>query len=141
MPAPQNSLEALVAAPVEVTVGGVALQITPLTMAQLPRVLQLAQPFLLLLETVRGPEDAMALLADHGDAVTQITAIAADVPLAQLQRVSLDYVAELFVAVLEVNADFFAARMPAVVERLQAGLGRVAALAPTASAGPMPSAG
>ena len=136
----QSALDALVALPVTISVGNVPLDVTPLTMSQLPRILRLAQPFLVLLETVRSAEDVLALMADHGEAITEITAIAADVPLETLKRVSVDHVAELFMGVLEVNADFFAARLPALMARLQAGMAKVGGAVPSGPNGSTPSA-
>ncbi|WP_290889375.1 hypothetical protein [Arenimonas sp.] len=132
----QNSLDTLVNEPVQIEVGGVALHVTPLTVGQLPTVLRLAQPFLLLLDTVRSAEDALALIADHGDAIVAIAAIAADVPQDQVARLTPDLLAELFIKLLELNADFFGPRLPALQARVAAGMARLQAKSP---AGPTPS--
>jgi hypothetical protein len=123
----RNSLADLIGGPVRREVAGVQLEIRPLTVRQLPRVLQLSGPFIYHLRTIASAEDAIALLGDHGAVVAELTAFAADLDPAELDAVTPDVMAEIFLAVLEINRDFFTPRIARLAARAQEVLGRLRA--------------
>jgi len=117
MAVPRNTLAILANEPTHVTFGDYALDATPLTIGELPAILRHAEPLFNVLDRVKTIEDAVALFLDHGDALIEITAIAARLPAEQVRALTPDAAAELFLALLEVNADFFVRRMGRAHER------------------------
>lgn len=107
-------------APRVVTVAGVAVELTPIRLGELPRLLTVARP---LAEAFSRDPDWMALLERHGEAVLDLLALATRRERAWINDLSLDDTVQLAAAVFEVNADFFVRRVaPAVqaaADRLQ----------------------
>ena len=106
--------------PVVVTLSGTALELTPIRLGELPRLLAVVRP---LAEEVTSDPDWMALLGRHSDAVLDLLAITTRRERAWINDLSLEDAVQLAAAVFEVNADFFVAHVvPAiqdVVEDLQ----------------------
>lgn len=119
-------------APVVVTLSGVALELTPIRLGELPRLLAVVRP---LAEEITIDPDWMALLGRHGDAVLDLLAITTRRERAWINDLSLEDAVLLAAAVFEVNADFF-------VRRLAPSIAQVGErLAPILSAGTTPSPG
>lgn len=128
MAAPQNTLAILANEPTRIAFGDYSIDATPLTVGELPAILRHAGPILGVLQTVQTAQDAVVLFLDHGDALIEITALAARLPSDQVRALTVDVAAELFFALLEVNADFFVGRMGRAaqtarraIERIEAG--------------------
>lgn len=109
-------------APVVVTLSGIALELTPIRLGELPRLMAVVRP---LAEEITGDPDWMALLARHGDAVLDLLAITTRRERAWVNDLSLDDAVQLAAAVFEVNADFFVARIHPAIQ------GAAERLAPT----------
>lgn len=90
-------------APVVVTLSGVALELTPIRLGELPRLLAVVRP---LAEEITIDPDWMALLGRHGDAVLDLLAITTRRERAWINDLSLEDAVLLAAAVFEVNADF-----------------------------------
>ena len=108
--------------PVVVTLSGTALELTPIRLGELPRLLAVVRP---LAEDIGTDPDWMALLGRHGDAVLDLLAITTRRERAWVNDLSLEDAVQLVAAVFEVNADFFVAQ---VVPSIQ---GAAERLAPT----------
>lgn len=108
--------------PVVVTLSGGALELTPIRLGELPRLLAVVRP--LASELTTDP-DWLALLGQHGDAVLDLLAITTRRERAWVNDLPLDDAVQLVAAVFEVNADFFVAH---VVPAIQ---GAAQRLAPT----------
>lgn len=130
-----NSLSILANAPVDVEFGDYRLPLTPLTTLEAQQVIALVGAQLPLVALVKTPEDAFALLADHGDRLVRAVAVAARLPLDQVQALTPDVFVELLLGVVEVNADFFIARTSRLAQRVE----RVRARLPSAGTTPSPA--
>lgn len=133
-----NDLDVIKPEPAAVEFGGKLVHITPLKVGQLPAFARAIKPLGAAIEEVatgRRALDLQALLgmvADHGDAVIEATAIGSGVARETLNDATPDQLIELAVAVLKVNADFLRGRLtPAVVAA-------AAKVMPTPGAGPTP---
>jgi hypothetical protein len=109
-------------APVVVTLSGIALELTPIRLGELPRLLAVVRP---LVDDITGDPDWIALLGLHGDSVLDLLAITTRRERAWVNDLSLEDAVLLAAAVFEVNADFFVAH---VVPAIQ---GAAQRLAPT----------
>ena len=118
--------------PVVVTLSGTALELTPIRLGELPRLLAVVRP---LAEEITSDPDWMALLGRHGDAVLDLLAITTRRERAWINDLSLEDAVQLAAAVFEVNADFFVRRVAPSIARSGE------RLAPILSAGTMPSPG
>jgi hypothetical protein len=121
--------------PVVVTLSGTALELTPIRLGELPRLLSAVRP---IAADLSGDPDWMALLGQHGDAVLELLAITARCERAWIDDLSLDDAVRLAAAVFEVNADFFVAH---VVPAIQSAAARLAPTlrSLTSSDGTLPS--
>lgn len=108
--------------PIVVTLSGIALELTPIRLGELPRLLAGVHP---LAEEITADPDWMALLGRHGDAVLDLLALTTRRERAWINDLSLEDAVLLAAAVFEVNADFFVAH---VVPAIQ---GAALRLAPT----------
>ena len=108
--------------PVVVTLSGTSLELTPIRLGELPRLLAVVRP---LAEEISSDPDWMALLGRHGDAVLDLLAITTRRERAWINDLQLADAVQLAAAVFEVNADFFVAH---VVPAIQ---GAAQRLAPT----------
>lgn len=115
--------------PVVVTLSGTALELTPIRLGELPRLLAVVRP---LAEEITSDPDWMALLGRHGDAVLDLLAITTRRERAWINDLSLEDAVQLAAAVFEVNADFFVRRIaPKVGDLAQRLNGRLAGLTPS----------
>ena len=109
-------------APVVVTLSGIAMELTPIRLGELPRLLAVVRP---LADDITGDPEWIALLGRHGDSVLDLLAITTRRERAWVNDLSLEDAVLLAAAVFEVNADFFVAH---VVPAIQ---GAAQRLAPT----------
>lgn len=100
--------------PVVVTLSGTALELTPIRLGELPRLLAVVRP---LAEEITSDPDWMALLGRHGDAVLDLLAITARRERAWINDLELADAVQLAAAVFEVNADFFVGRVVPGIQR------------------------
>ena len=94
--------------PVVVTLSGTALELTPIRLGELPRLLAVVRP---LAEEITSDPDWMALLGRHGDAVLDLLAITTRRERAWINDLQLADAVQLAAAGFEVNADFFVRRV------------------------------
>ncbi len=122
--------------PLVVTVAGTALELTPIRLGELPRILAALRPLAAELSTELAAEpDWLDLLGRHGEAVLELLALATRRDRAWIEGLALDEAVTLACAVFEVNADFF-------VRQVAPSIAQVGErLAPILSAGTMPSPG
>lgn len=106
-------------APMVVTVAGVDVELTPIRLGELPRLLAAVRP---LADEFSSNPDWMALLSRHGEAVLDLLTIATRRERAWINDLPLDDAVQLAAAVFEVNADFFVQR---VVPAVQAAADRI----------------
>ncbi|WP_019562266.1 DUF6631 family protein [Caldimonas manganoxidans] len=116
-----------------VTVAGTALELTPIRLGELPRLLAAVRP---LAADLSAEPDWIDLLARHGEAVLELLAITTRRERAWINDLSLDDAVRLAAAVFEVNADFFVAR---VVPAIQGAAQRLAPTLRQMQAGTTPS--
>lgn len=102
-----GELDKLADTPVTALVDGRLVEITPIRVAELPRMIKACAPVFghLSAGDVEG-----ALLMD-ADSAIEAVAIGARMPREDLDKLGLDDLIELGAAVLRVNADFFARRL------------------------------
>lgn len=118
--------------PQVVTVAGTALELTPIRLGELPRILAAVRP---IAADLSAEPDWLALLARHGEAVLELLTLATRRDRAWIEGLALDEAVTLACAVFEVNADFF-------VRRVAPSIAQVGErLAPILSAGTTPSPG
>lgn len=134
-----NDLDVITPAATQATFNGVALNIAPLKVGQLPAFARAIQPISGAIEAIATgqavPDLAtiMAMIGDHGEAVVQAVSIASGVSVEDLNNATADQLIELAVVALKVNADFFKGRLtPAILAAVKQ------AAAPTPGAGPTP---
>ncbi len=105
--------------------GGRAITVAPVRVGSLPAFLRAVEP--IARELAQG--DVLAALAREADRLIEATAIGAGVERAWLEAQSVDALAELAAAVVEVNAGFFVRRVLPAIERAGAALGQGASSA------------
>jgi hypothetical protein len=93
--------------PQVVTVAGVAVELTPIRLGELPRILAAVRP---IAADLSAQPDWLVLLARHGEAVLELLALATRRDRAWIEALALDEAVTLAAAVFEVNADFFVRR-------------------------------
>ena len=86
--------------PVVVTLSGTALELTPIRLGELPRLLAVVRP---LAEEITSDPDWMALLGRHGDAVLDLLAITTRRERAWINDLSLEDAVRLAAAVFELG--------------------------------------
>lgn len=122
--------------PQVVTVAGTAVELTPIRLGELPRLLAAVRPIAADLSADLSAEpDWLDLLARHGEAVLELLALATRRDRAWIEGLALDEAVTLAAAVFEVNADFFVRRVAPSIARSGE------RLAPILSAGTTPSPG
>lgn len=116
----QTELETLITQPVEIEINGEMLEIKPLTIGQLTRVMKALKPAL---ADINGDINITILAADHGDTLLSAVAAATGKDVAWLDKLQTDDFIRLAGNLLEVNADFFTRRVlpeiTAAVERIE----------------------
>ena len=100
--------------PKVVTVAGTAVELTPIRLGELPRLLAAVRP---LAADLSAEPDWFDLLARHGEAVLELLAITTRRERAWINDLSLDDAVQLAAAVFEVNADFFVGRVVPGIQR------------------------
>jgi hypothetical protein len=100
--------------PVVVTLSGGALELTPIRLGELPRLLAVVRP---LASELSADPDWLALLGQHGEAMLDLLAITARRERAWVNDLPLDDAVQLAAAVFEVNADFFVGRVVPGIQR------------------------
>ena len=94
--------------PVVVRLSCGTLELTPLRLGDLPRLLTVVRP---LAADLCADPDWLDLLGRHGEAVLDLLALATRRERAWVNDLSLDDAVQLAAAVFEVNADFFVRRV------------------------------
>jgi hypothetical protein len=112
-----NDLDILDPAPVEVLYRGERLEIRPLTVGQIPKVVRLARPIIdeLLAADLDGTggdggdivDLVLRMVSDHGEAAMQAAAVLTGRPVDWIEGGNAAEFALLARAVYEVNRDFF----------------------------------
>jgi hypothetical protein len=134
-----QDFEALAHAPVEVAYRGETLQVTPITLGELPafaRAVGPAAPALLALaKSFEGGDEvslaAMDLLEQHGNAMTELVAVGVRRPVEWVRGATRpEELLTLLGVVMQVNADFFRRHLVLAHIRLQ-GEAAVAGAGPT----------
>ena len=100
--------------PVVVTLSGGALELTPIRLGELPRLLAVMRP---LASELSADPDWLALLGQHGDSMLDLLAITTRRERAWINDLPLDDAVQLAAAVFEVNADFFVGRVVPGIQR------------------------
>jgi hypothetical protein len=95
-------------APVVVQLSCGALELTPVRLGELPRLLAVVQPFA---DAISAEPDWLDLLAAHGNGVLELLALTTRRERAWVDDLSLDDAVQLAAAVFKVNADFFVHRV------------------------------
>lgn len=108
--------------PVVLTLSGQTLELTPIRLGELPRLLKVVKA---LASNLNSEPDWMALIAEQGEPVLELLAITTRRDRTWINELSLEDAVQLAAAVFEVNADFFVAQ---VVPAIQ---GAAQRLAPT----------
>ena len=108
--------------PVVLTLSGQTLELTPIRLGELPRLLKVVKA---LASNLNSEPDWMALLAEQGEPVLELLALTTRRDRSWINQLSLQDAVQLAAAVFEVNADFFVAQ---VVPAIQ---GAAQRLAPT----------
>lgn len=116
-----------------VTVAGTAVELTPIRLGELPRILAAVRP---IAADLSAEPDWLALLARHGEAVLELLALATRRERAWIEGLALDEAVTLACAVFEVNADFFVGQ---VVPAIQGAAQRLAPTLHQIQAGTPPS--
>ncbi|GHU08293.1 hypothetical protein AGMMS50225_06670 [Betaproteobacteria bacterium] len=129
-----SDLDAFPPTPQALDIASVAVQITPIRVGEIPKLLAAIRPFGHRL--VGGDPDWFALLAEHGDALITAVAVASRQPEEWVEELAMDDAIRLAAALFEVNADFFVQR---VVPTLQHTAARINAQLGTPLAGLTPS--
>jgi hypothetical protein len=122
-----EGLETLVVEPAILEVAGRTFQVHPLTIGQLPRFTKAVRP--LMAEIGKDDFDVVALIAEHGERLTEAIAIVTHASVDEIGALPAEAIVPLATAVVEANLDFFAQRLlPAFVQaadRLTLELGRM----------------
>lgn len=104
-----------------VTVGGELIEVTPLTIGQLPAFTRALRPCLAQFDGAGdGGVDIAALLAEHGEHIIEAVAVAVRRPREWVSALPADEFIALAEKIMEVNADFFLRRvLPALTSATQ----------------------
>ena len=122
--------------PKVVTVAGTTVELTPIRLGELPRLLAVVRPMTAdlsadLSANLSAEPNWFDLLARHGEAVLDLLALTTRRDRAWVNDLSLDEAVTLAAAVFEVNADFFVGQVaPAIqgaAQRLAPTLGQMQA--------------
>lgn len=98
--------------PVTLDIAGTTIDLSPIRLGELPRLLAIVRPFA---DSLSTEPDWGALLVLHGEAVLDLLALTTRRERAWIDALSLDEAVRLAAATFEVNAGFFAAHLvPAI---------------------------
>lgn len=92
---------------------GTALEISPVKLGQLPRLVATVRP---MADKLSAEPDWLALLLNHGDAVLELLAICTRRKREWVDELALDDAVRLCTAVFEVNVDFFVAQVAPAIQ-------------------------
>jgi len=116
------TLEALIREPRIIKAAGEAVAITQIRTKHIPSVLRLCAPiFGPLASLAKGDPtaDIASLVVDHADTVISLVAIGSNKSVDWVGELELDELLEIGIAVVEVNASFFVARvLPLLTEKM-----------------------
>lgn len=120
----QPSLRELLAAPVEISVGGVALQVKPMGWYQAANAVEHLLPIIGTLPIGASDSDEVspdtrwiAAVTSGRDQVLAFCAAATPFPVEELRELSPAHIAELLMGLVELNADFFVQSLPRLAQR------------------------
>jgi len=103
--------------PKVLTVAGLTLELTPVRLGELPRLLAVVRPIAADLSAdLSAAPDWLDLLARHGEAVLELLAITTRRERAWINDLSLEDAVQLAAAMFEVNADFFVGRVAPAIQ-------------------------
>ncbi|MFN4342875.1 MAG: hypothetical protein ACK4FE_12710 [Azonexus sp.] len=119
--------------PVVVRLSCGTLELTPVRLGELPRLLTVVRP---LAADLSADPDWLDLLGRHGEAILDMLALATRRERAWVNDLSFDDAVQLAAAVFEVNADFFVGR---VVPGIQRAAEQLAPLIRTLGTAPSPA--
>lgn len=136
-----DDLTTLFPAPAMVTIGGREIEIMPLTMGQIAKIIKLLKgiSFIEYIFPVNKPDPAnkvidwFELLAEKGDDLIEVVAIASHQKKENLCQWYVDDFIKIAVKVIEVNADFFTRRAIPAVSQAMVGLASVSSSSATAT--------
>lgn len=119
------SLRELLAAPVAVQVGALAIEVRPMGWYQASTAIEHLLPVMAVLPLALSADETleqqyerwMGVLVTHRQAISAFCAEASALPEAELRELAPTLLIELLLGLLEVNADFFAQSLPAVAQR------------------------
>lgn len=94
--------------PVVVQLASGSLELTPVRLGELPRLLAIVRP---LADVLSAEPDWLALFGQHGNALLELLTLTTRRERAWVDDLSLDDAVQLAAAVFEVNADFFVHRV------------------------------
>ena len=100
--------------PVVVTLTCGTLELTPVRLGELPRLLALVRP---LADVLSVEPDWLALFGQHGEALLELLTLTTRRERAWINDLPLDDAVQLAAAVFEVNADFFVGRVVPGIQR------------------------
>ena len=113
-----SDFDAFPPAPQSLSIAGIALEITPIRVGEIPALLAAVRPFAHRL--VDGEPDWLELLADHGDALIKAIAVASRQPQDWVAALTMDDAIRLATTLFEVNADFFVQRVVPTIQHAAA---------------------
>ncbi|MEH6539924.1 hypothetical protein [Halopseudomonas sp.] len=113
-----SDFDAFPPTPQSLAIAGIALEITPIRVGEIPALLAAVRPFAHRL--VDGEPDWLELLADHGEALIKAIAVASRRPQEWVSGLAMDDAIRLATALFEVNADFFVQRVVPTIQHAAA---------------------
>ncbi|MFH1493732.1 MAG: hypothetical protein ABIG70_02925 [Pseudomonadota bacterium] len=125
-----DELETLIPQPVEIKIGGEKMEILPLTIGQLTRVMKALKPAL---ADVQGEINITLLAVDHGETLLAAVAAAIGKEIVLVEALQPDEFIRLAGKLLEVNADFFTRRVLPEIAAAVEKIGKVSGVGLTLS--------
>ena len=116
-----DTFAALPPVPVSIDIAGERVDLTPLKVGEVPAFARAVQP---IAASLSAAPDWLALLAEHGEAVIAVIAIATRRPVDWVAGLDLDEAVHLAEAGCGVNADFFIRRLLPSVTQAAARIGQ-----------------
>lgn len=113
-----SDFDAFPPTPQSLVIAGIALEITPIRVGEIPALLAAVRPFAHRL--VDGEPDWLELLADHGEALIKAIAVASRQPQDWAAALTMDDAIRLATTLFEVNADFFVQRVVPTIQHAAA---------------------
>ncbi len=135
MPDELNQLEVKPSVAKRIRFGAYQLDVAPLDAGEVQAVLSKIGHLAPLVPTIKGMEDVVVLIGDHGAAVLSAAALAARLPDETVQSLMPDEAIELMLGLLEVNFEFFLPRMAQLTQRTSGAAERIRYLRQYGTAG------